>query len=473
MRDFLVLFVNGVRREIPGPMGRMILSDYLRRELRLIGTKIVCREGDCGACSVLVGRPTAQGWDYRVVDSCILFLFQLDGLHVITVEGLTPPDSLSPVQQSLVDCHGSQCGFCTPGFVVAMTALQHEQVPADAPAYRTGLTGNLCRCTGYAAILDAAEATQPLPAQRALLEPELQELSALQSEDLLLTASAGEQVFCPTTLESACEFLQKNASAAIVAGATDLGVRVNKGLPLPPVVLSLNRIEELTRVEGYGRTLTLGALATWTDVAEACRERMPEFHRLLQVFGGPQIRNLGTVGGNIINASPIADSLPFLFVMEAKLKLQSATGQRSVNINDFYRGYKQFDLCSGELLSQVDVPLPAQGELLRLYKVSRRRDLDISSFTAAVRIRLEGERIAEVAAAFGGVGPTVLRARRCEEFLLGREFNEETMRDAGELAVAEVSPISDVRGSADYRRQLTRNILLKFYFEHQPDAVMV
>jgi xanthine dehydrogenase small subunit len=451
----------------------MILSDYLRRELRLVGTKIVCREGDCGACSVLVGRPTSERIEYRVVDSCILFLFQLDGMSVLTVEGLSPPDSLSSVQQSLVDCHGSQCGFCTPGFVVAMTALQ---APTESDACRTGLTGNLCRCTGYVSILDAFEISESLGHElpERLCSPKLREgLSGLQADDVLLTAAAGEQVFCPASLESACKFLQSNPSAAIVAGATDLGVRANKGVPLPPVVVSLNRIEKLTRVECNSARLTLGALATWTDVADTCRNRLPEFHRMLQVFGAPQIRNVGTVGGNIINASPIADSLPFLFVMEAELRLQSATGQRSVNINDFYRGYKQFDLRAGELLTRVVVPLPGENELLRLYKVSRRRDLDISSFTAAVRLRLDGERIAAAAVAFGGVGPTVLRARRCEEFLLDREFDEKTMREAGELAVAEVSPISDVRGSAEYRRQLTRNILLKFYFEHQPDAVAV
>jgi xanthine dehydrogenase small subunit len=213
----------------------------------------------------------------------------------------------------------------------------------------------------------------------------------------------------------------------------------------------------------------LGARASWTAIEEICKSSVPEFHKIVSIFGAPQIRHVGTIGGNIANASPIADSLPFLYVMEARLELQSAAGTREVNINDFYKGYKKFDLRPGELITRVRVPLPAETDLLRLYKVSRRRDLDIATFTAAIRVRTDGYTIAGAAIAFGAVGPIVIRARKTESFLRGRPFDEDTMCAAGDVAIAEITPISDVRGTADFRYQLTRNVLLKFFQESQSE----
>jgi xanthine dehydrogenase small subunit len=241
------------------------------------------------------------------------------------------------------------------------------------------------------------------------------------------------------------------------------------------VFLDLNRVAALEgvaiEVDEQGETLVAGARATWTEIEEACRDTVPEFHSIVSIFGSPQIRHVGTIGGNIINASPIADSLPFLFVAGATLELQSHDGTRTVYINDFYQGYKKFDLRPGELLTRVRVPLPSSGDMLRLVKVSRRRDLDIATFTAAILMRLEGDEIAEARLAFGAVGPTILRPRRTEEFLRGKPFSEATMRAAGDVAVGEITPISDVRGSAEYRYQLTRNVLLKFYHEQALAAV--
>ncbi len=500
MRDYILIYVNGVRYQIRFPQARISLSDFLRRELGLIGTKIVCSEGDCGACSVLVGRARENELWYEAIDSCIAFLFQLDCTHIVTVEGLSKSGSMNDVQQALVDCHGSQCGFCTPGFAVALTALQENGCSGDADDMRVGLTGNLCRCTGYVSILEAGLTSHLTDDQwmDSMYPPErmLEDFYAHSAEDVVLVEEPSPQflsklaspasgstngqkapvlprVFCPVTLASALQVLRDSPQALVVAGATDIGVRVNKGQKLPDTILDLNRVRELEQLEIVDGRLVMGARASWTDLELLVRETIPEYYRIVKVFGAPQIRNMGTVGGNIINASPIADSLPFYFVMDAELELRSADGSRMVNINDFYQGYKKFDLQSGELLTRVTVPLPEKGELFRLFKVSRRLDLDISSFTAAIRLRLDGERIAEAALAFGAVAPTVLRARNTEQFLVDREFNEETMREAGELAVEEVTPISDVRGSEDYRLQLTRNVLMKFYLENQPDAVFV
>lgn len=477
MRDYALIYINGIRREIRGSEARLSLSDFLRRRLTLIGTKIVCSEGDCGACTVLVGRPTEQGLRYQAVDSCIQFLFQLDCTHIVTIEGVAKSGELSGIQQAMIDCNGSQCGFCTPGFVMTMTGMSENDCGMHTEGLKYGLTGNLCRCTGYTAIIEAGLSVGNVQQDR-LGElyppaPMLADFAKHEHDDLVLSDGPDRSISCPQQLAMALQCLADNPQAMIVSGATDIGVRVNKGLQLPDQLIDLNRLDELSRVELVDGKLVIGARASWTAVEAAYRDLVPEFHRVLNVFGAPQIRNVGTMGGNLINASPIADSLPFLHVMDAELELSCTTGTRTVNINNFYQGYKKFDLQPGELLTKITVPLTEATDLLGLYKISRRKDLDISSFTAAIKLRLNGSKIVQAAIAFGAVGPIVLRARATETFLVGREFTEETMREAGEFAVGEVTPIGDVRGSADYRWQLTRNILVKFFLENQPDAVMV
>ena len=507
MRDHLVLYINGVRQTVRGRDAFLSLSDFLRSRLGLIGTKIVCSEGDCGACTVLIGRAAKRGREsfatgnvaisggiasrkrlptpsappqisYLPVDSCIQFLFQLDGTHIVTVEGLRPDGQLNPVQQAMVNCHGSQCGFCTPGFVMAMTGLLEETDEVDESQLRTGLTGNLCRCTGYTPIIEAGLRCNDAEHER-LSElyppaPMLTEFERLRADPITLQAEwFGEPhiAACPTTLAGALEFLAAHPTATIVAGATDIGVRVNKTGRIPPVILDLNRIPGLDGVRVENNELIAGARASWTALLATCDLAVPEFGRILAVFGAPQIRHVGTLAGNIANASPIADSLPFLYVMEATLVIASAAGRREVNINDFYFGYKKLDLKPGELIAEVRIPLPAEDDLLRLYKVTRRRDLDISGFTAALRLRLsENDAITHASIALGAVGPTVLRARRTEQFLIGKPLNEGTMQAAGDMAVEEITPIDDVRRTAHYRRQLTRNIFLKFY--HQTQATL-
>jgi xanthine dehydrogenase small subunit len=483
MRDHLLLYVNGRRHQVSGNDCFLSLSDFLRLRLALPGTKIVCSEGDCGSCTVLVGRPKDKSFKYRSVDSCIQWMFQLDGTHVVTVEGLSGcAKVVTPVQQAMINCHGSQCGFCTPGFVVAMTGiLEENEQPVDED-WRLGLTGNLCRCTGYVPIVEAGRSIDSEKTARInQLYPANEILSGLGKaavESIEIEANqAGRTrvVSCPVTIGEALQFLQAHPTAKVVAGATDVGVQINKGIIDPTAILDLNRVQELTDIEiestKDSTSIVAGARSTWAQIGEVVRETAPEFHDIVSIFGSPQIRHVGTLGGNIINASPIADSLPFLFVCEAELELTSAAGIRTVPINNFYRGYKKFDLQSGELLTKVRIPLPESGELLRLFKVSRRRDLDISTFTAAIRLRLDGDRIVDPRIAIGACGPTVLRARRTEEFLGGKMFDEETMRAAGDVIVSEITPISDVRGSAEFRRQLARNVLVKFYLEQITAAV--
>jgi xanthine dehydrogenase small subunit len=398
----------------------------------------------------------------------------------VTVEGIGGETTPGPLQQAMIDCHGSQCGFCTPGFVVAMTGLLEEREELSETCMRHGLTGNLCRCTGYTSIIEAGSraelATHERMSKKYPADAMISEFAQRRPQSIELEAEWGSRLhLCasPADLETALAFLAEHPDCTIVAGATDVGVRINKTATTPAAILDLNRIAELEGIAIANGELLLGARASWTALEQTCESRIPEFHKMIRVFGAPQIRHVGTIGGNVANASPIADSLPFLHVMEAVVVLQSAGGSREVNINEFYQGYKKLDMRPGELITRLRVPLPKDDELLRLYKVSRRRDLDISTFTAAVRMRLDGETIVEPAIALGGVGPTVIRARKTEDFLRGRELGEETMQQAGDIAAAEITPISDVRGAADYRYQLTRNVLMKFCLEMQAGVAVV
>ena len=470
MRESILLFVNGREHRVTGQDAFRTLSDFLRNRLSLCGTKIVCSEGDCGSCSTLCGRLNDDGdaFEYDSIDSCIRFVFQLDGCHIVTVEGLAREDELHPVQQAMVNCHGSQCGFCTPGFVMSMAGiLEQTDSPTEAD-WRYGLTGNLCRCTGYSPILEAGNQLAGCAAQKLNDRyPPAEMIRAIgdASDSSVRVQSDEASVCCANSLKEAVEFLAENPDAEIVAGATETGVRFNKGICNATNWLDLNRIKELEGVSVDGDQLVIGARATWTDLELTTRTTAQPFHDIVEVFGSPQIRNVATIGGNIINASPIADSLPFLVACDATLTLVSSAEERSVPINDFFQGYKQIDLKPGELLAEIRLDLPPEDRLLRLYKVSRRRDMDISTFTGAIWMDVDGHKIKDAGISYGAVGPTVLRLKQTESFLRGKPFSLETMQAAGDVAVDEITPISDVRGEQDFRLQLARNVLQKFFHE--------
>jgi xanthine dehydrogenase small subunit len=485
MRNELRFILDGQPCTAAGGDAFLTLADYLRERRRLTGTKVVCAEGDCGACSVLVGRlePGAPGLRWRVVDSCIAFLYQLDAAHVVTVEGLARGGELHPVQRAMVDRYGSQCGYCTPGFVVTLAGLFEDAAAEPGAGGRSGaatakidgerirraLSGNLCRCTGYVQILEAALSVDAAasPRLRELFDEAamLDELGALSAEPVEVVAG-DRRVHLPVDVRAAAEWRAAHPGCLVVAGATDLGVLVNKERVEPREVLALgSRIPGFDAASRANGVLLLGAGATWSAVLDLARTELPPLAGLLELFGAPQIRNLATVGGNLVNASPIADSLPWLLASGATVELASSRGGRQVAIEDFLVGYKRVDLRPDELLWRVAVPLPTRDETLRLYKMSKRRDLDISSVTAALLLGLDGGRITRARVAVGGVAEKVVRLRETERSLEGRALSEETMRAAGRVAAGEVSPISDVRGSADYRRRLVENVLVKAWFD--------
>ena len=462
MRDTIQFFVNGAPHRVGGDGVMQTLSRYLRYDQRATGTKIVCEEGDCGACTVLIGRAENGSMRYRPINSCIQFLFQLEGLHVVTVEGLSRGGPLTPLQDSMVRCHGAQCGYCTPGFIMAMAAMFEEPrssgpTPQDVTS---ALTGNLCRCTGYEPIIKAALEVEGQPSIEKLY-PSGPILEALASSEPVRVGT----FFRPKELRDAIEFKAAHPKCVIVQGATDFGVwRTKRGFE-PPAILSLDGIAGLDELSVGGGELRVGARVTLARLEEFVRELVPALVPILDRFGSPQIKNVGTLAGNIANASPIADTLPFLYVTEARLELTGLSGMRTVPIASLYKGYKTLDLQPDEIITRIIVPLPGATETLRLYKVSKRSHLDISSFTAAMLMRRTGERIDSIRIAFGGVGPVVLRLPRTESFLSGRTFSLASLENAGAVAKEEIAPISDVRGSKDFRLQLAENVLRKFYYD--------
>ncbi|HEX7706482.1 MAG TPA: FAD binding domain-containing protein [Thermoanaerobaculia bacterium] len=462
MRDFVIVHVNGAAHRIAGEQLFQTLSRFLRESLAETGTKIVCEEGDCGACTVLLGKHEEGVLRYRPVNSCIQFLFQLDCTHVVTVEGLTKGGQLTPVQDAMVATHGAQCGYCTPGFVMALAGVFEETPAPVADQVRCGLTGNLCRCTGYEPIIRAALETRDQPLIEDLYPGE-PILAAIREHERIpvLTSKFSK----PSDLESAIAFKAEHSSTVIVQGATDVGVwRTKRQFPLD-AVLSLDAIPGLREVNLEEGVLSVGGSATLAQFEEAVRDRVPELREIMDRFGSPQIRNAGTLAGNIANASPIADSLPFLFVTESAVELTGRSGTRRVAIGDFYLGYKKLDVQQDEIITRILIPLPAPGEILRLYKVSKRSHLDISTFTAGFLLRRSADRIESIRIAFGGVAPVVLRLPRTEKFLAGKQIALETFQQAGGIARTEVAPISDVRGSKEYRLRLAETILSKFYWE--------
>jgi xanthine dehydrogenase small subunit len=465
MRSYLSFYVNRKRCQVDGEAAFLPLTTYLREYLGLCGTKVVCAEGDCGSCSVFLGRPTAEGMKYRTVCGCIQYLFQVDASHIVTIEGLQDGDGLSPIQASMVRSHGAQCGFCTPGFVIAMQQHYERNGDNERESLRRSLVGNLCRCTGYEPILQAGQGVVPSLvksiAEIYSREPIADELLLLSREEV--TSTCLSQIsYKPVTLSQAIAFREQNPDAVLVAGGTDLGVLANKGKRAYAKVISLLGISGFDQIQVEGDYLVAGGGCSIQDLEDASREAMPEFAKFLAWFGSPPIKHAGTLGGNIANGSPIGDTMPALFVLNAEIELVGQRSTRRVNMNQFYTGYRTTVMGKGELISRIYIPLPGKLETFRLYKVSQRKDLDISTYSAAYWMKVNAGRIHDVRIALGGVAPTICRLPRTEEFLKGQAHTFHTWTLAGERALEEIAPISDVRGSSAYRKHLVAMGMTRF-----------
>ncbi len=469
MRDYITFMLNGQIRRIGDIKPTTTLLNYLRETERLTGTKEGCAEGDCGACTVVVGELRDNDVRHQAINACIQFVPMLEGKSVTTIEYVSNDDvTLHPSQQALVETHGSQCGFCTPGFVMSLyAAYLHESRPSRA-RINDILAGNLCRCTGYGPIIEAAQTMYdyfPTNSHLKRLEDERRLLGTLAHRESICLRHQEWSFHLPANLDEFAEICADHPDATILAGATDVGLWVTKQHRELRSIISVARIAELRKITRNSDKLTIGASVSCTDAELAITEMYPDFSELLRRFGSVQVRNAATVGGNIANGSPIGDAPPALIALNAQLKLRKGKEFRTQSLEKFFVDYGVQDLSPGEFLEAIEIPIIRNPEQLRCYKVSKRFDQDISAVCGCFNIQLEGEKVSEARLCFGGMAPTPKRAREAEKALQGVTWNEAAIADAARALETDFTPLSDVRGSADYRMAVAQNLIWRYYFE--------
>ncbi|WP_323766392.1 xanthine dehydrogenase small subunit [Marinovum sp.] len=433
----------------PEPPTRTLL-DWLRDARGLTGTKEGCNEGDCGACTVMVQDETG----IRALNACILFLPQLDGKAVRTVEGLRADDGgMHPVQQAMVAHHGSQCGFCTPGFIASM-AVSHANGQTD---HADRLAGNLCRCTGYAPILRAAEAAETAPI------PQWVTTDASSGQDSPGGGGGGSAPLLPETSDDLAELYAATPDATLIAGATDVGLWVTKQLRQLDPVIFLHKVRDLQEIEDWGDTLRIGAGVTIARLWPLMADLYPSFGELLRRYGSVQVREAATLGGNIANGSPIGDSPPPLIALGARLHLRRGDTRRDIALEEFFLDYGKQDRAPGEFVEAVT--LPKRQPQMRCYKISKRFDQDISALCAAFNVTVENGQVTRVRTGFGGMAGIPKRAPAFEAALTGQDWSEDSVKAAAAALEEDFAPLSDMRASAQYRMAAAKNLALRYFHE--------
>jgi xanthine dehydrogenase small subunit len=485
--------------QVEGAAPTRSVLEWLREDAACTGTKEGCAEGDCGACTVIVAELADQGaasgtaaaratvvggLSLRPVNACIRFLPTLDGKALLSVEDLAAiGGELHPVQQALVECHGSQCGFCTPGFVMTLAATYERHHEAGSVATRQQLadelSGNLCRCTGYRPILDAGQRMFQLPVKRLDTAPIVALLKTLRGDTPLHYAAPNpaapvaaanaaartDHFHAPRALDQLASAYAANPKARLLAGCTDIGLWVNKQFRDLGDILYLGEVDELKRIHVEGGSLHIGASATLEDAWSALAEHWPQCHEAWLRFAGPPVRHAGTMGGNIANGSPIGDSAPVLMALGASVVLRHGPITRVLPLEALYLDYMKNQLVPGEFVQAMRVPLPTASQNFRAYKITKRYDCDISALMAGLAIELNGDTVASARFVFGGMAGVVKRARGAEAAVIGQAWSEAAMQAAAAALDADFTPLSDLRASADYRRQVARGLLKRFWLE--------
>ncbi len=457
---------DGQLVELEGVAPGDTVLDYLRERAGKTGTKEGCGEGDCGACTVLVGTPDAAmtRLDWRAVNACIQFLPMLHGKALLTVNGLGE-DGPTPLQGTMASNGASQCGFCTPGFVMSLHGRAIGAAGCELPVGDV-LAGNLCRCTGYGPILAAGAAHARLEYDDTALLAQLGMVRALGP-------ARGTGWFAPATADELAQVLADNPGARIVAGATDVGLWVTKKLVDLETVVFVGDIAELGEITETPDGLTLGAAVRYADAHGAMARLSPELGELVRRIGGLQVRNAGTVGGNIANGSPIGDGPPALIALGAHVTLRSLRGRRTMPLEDFFVAYGKQDRAADEFVESVFVPRPTARQVVHISKLSKRFDSDISAVCGAFCLTVEAGQVTAARIAFGGMAATPARAREAEAALVGKPFEAATIAPAVEALRRDFKPLNDVRGSAAYRLEAAGNLLWRLWHQAQGTPVRV
>lgn len=469
MREGIRFLLGHEARAIDTIDPTMTVLRYLREHEHITGTKEGCAEGDCGACTVVIGELGDDGITYKAVNSCIQFVPLLDGKQLITVEHVADENNaLHPAQQAMCDHHASQCGFCTPGFVMSLFAQSENGAKPDRGALKDILAGNLCRCTGYGPILDAGEAciSTKRPGKFEQAETEVSKtLAAWGNEGGAEVHCDGKSLFAPSSADELASLYLEHPDAHIISGLTDVGLWVTKMHRTLPTLIYIGNIPELKSIDVTDDAISIGAGVTLAEAHDVLGSRFPDLGELIRRFASLQIRNVATVCGNIANGSPIGDTPPAFIALGAQLVLRHGDERRTIALEDFFIEYGKQDRAPGEFVERVLVPLPASDVRFGCYKISKRFDQDISAVCGAFSVRMEGGTVADIRICYGGMAGTPHRASKAEGVLQGGTWDEATVRAAMDALSEDYTPLTDMRGSADYRMRVARNLLFKFFCE--------
>ncbi len=448
--------------------------NYLRSLSNHKGVKEGCAEGDCGACTVVLGeRDADRKLKYKAVDSCLIFLPMIHGKQLITVENLAQRENgkevLHPVQEMMVNSFGSQCGYCTPGFIMSLFALYKNHNNPSREVIEDSLSGNLCRCTGYQQILEAAfnacnkNGIDHFSENEELTLKILKEIG--RNKTMIMLSTEKQTYFRPLTLDDALMLRKHYKNAVVINGATDVALKQTKKNELITEIIDISGVDELKIYDEEENGFYFGSGISLEKMKYLCEKEYRSFYDILKVFGSLQIRNAATIGGNIGSASPIGDTLPVLIAYKAKVILQSSKNKRELYVEDFIKGYRKTDLKPDEIITSVFIPKPEKNVIIKSYKVSKRKDLDISTVSLSCRLLKEKGTVKEIILAFGGMAETPKRALITEELLRGKQWDRKNIDSAMKVLYTEFSPISDARASAEFRRVAAKNLLMKFYME--------
>ena len=460
--------LNGRPCEESGVLPSTTVLDYLREHLGLIGTKEGCAEGDCGACTIATTRRDKDSLIYEAVNSCLMLVPQLEGKEVLTVEGLADVDGRPhPVQQAIVETHGAQCGYCTPGIVMALFAFHHSSDRNEPENIHDALAGNLCRCTGYRPIVDAALSLDQVPTD-SFSKNHAERIGKVDTIEPTSTYNSGGQTLhTPQTIDDLLALRARIPDAYILGGGTDLGIEVSKERKQLEQIIWTAKVRELNHIKRDASSVNLGAAVTYTRALPLLEELYPSFATLVRRIGSRQIRNLGTIGGNVCNASPIGDMSPCLLVLNAVLIARSQHGVRKIPANEFFLDYRKTALADDEILQAIQFPIPDDHTIYRAHKISKRYDQDISSVIGAFALKIRDGKVEKAFVAYGGMAATPKRAKACEAALEGKAWNLATVASAAKSLIKDFKPITDFRASATYRQRIAENLLRRVFVETQ------